>query len=81
MMHHAALWATVSRIAEINNISCSCLARKCDLDPTTFNPSKRLSKYGQPRWVSTETLYKILRGTNITPMEFANIFQSFLDQE
>ena len=81
MMHHAALWATVSRIAEINNISCSCLARKCDLDPTTFNPSKRLSKYGQPRWISTETLVKVLITTHTSPAEFANIFQSFLDRD
>jgi len=81
MTHHAALWAAVNHIAKINNISCSCLACRCGLDSTTFNPSKRFSSHGQPRWVSTETLYKILRGTNITPIEFANIFQSFLDQE
>ena len=81
MTHHNALWATVSHIAEINNISCSRLARRCDLDSTTFNPSKRITKYGQPRWISTETLAKILITTNVSAAEFAQIFQMFLDKE
>ncbi len=81
MVHHAALWATVNHIAEINHISCSCLARRCDLDSTTFNPSKRCTKYGQPRWISTETLTKILIATHTSPIEFAKILQTFLDPE
>ena len=81
MMHHAALWATVNYIAQINNISCSGLARRCDLDSTTFNPSKRLTKYGQPRWISTETLAKVLITTHTSPVEFARMLQMFLDQE
>ena len=81
MTHHNALWAAINHIAKTNNISCSCLACRCGLDSTTFNPSKRLTKYGQPRWISTETLSKVLITTNVTAAEFAQIFQTFLDKE
>ncbi|MBE6461493.1 MAG: hypothetical protein E7006_01465 [Alphaproteobacteria bacterium] len=81
MTHHAALWAAVNRIAEINNISCSCLARKCKLDASTFNRSKHFSTCGQPRWITTETLAKVLIATHTSPIEFARILQDFLDKE
>jgi len=81
MTHHNALWATINHIAKNNEISCSCLACRCGLDSTTFNPSKRITKYGQPRWISTETLAKILVATNVSAAEFAQIFQMFLDKE
>ncbi len=81
MSYHNALWDTLNHIAEINHISCSCLACRCGLDSTTFNPSKRLTKYGQPRWISTETLAKVLINANITPIEFAQIFETYLKQK
>ncbi len=81
MTHQAALWATVDYIAKVNNISCSHLARICNLDATTFNRSKRSSRYGQPRWISTETLDKILTNTKTTPVEFAQIFESYLGEK
>ena len=80
MTHHAALWHTISVIANDNNLSRSAMARICGMDATTFNPSKQFSSHGQPRWISTETLSKILRATGTTPIAFAQIFQSFLDQ-
>ena len=79
MTHHGALWATIGKIARNNNKTTSGLAKLCRLDSTTFNPSKHFSTYGQPRWISTETLAKILINTNTTPAEFAEIFQFFLD--
>lgn len=75
-----ALWKTINYIAFMHNESCSCLARKCGLDANIFNISKRKSKYGQPRWLSTKTIATILESTNMTFIEFAQIYQSFLDQ-
>lgn len=81
MKHHTALWMTISYIAQTNQISCSALARKCRMDATTFNPSKQFTSTGQARWISTETLAKILNNTNTTPAQFAAIFQAFLDNK
>lgn len=80
MDYHAALWDTISHIAKNNGTSCSGLARRCGLDATSFNHSKRFSAQGQPRWISTETLAKVLITTNTTPKEFADIFQSILNE-
>ena len=79
--YHCALWQTVNHIAEQNNVSCSRLAINCGLDSTAFNVSKRISKYGQSRWLSGDTLVKIIRTTNITPIQFAEIYQHYLDQQ
>lgn len=80
MCYHKALWDTICRIAKNNNMTCSGLARKCGLDATSFNHSKHFSAQGQPRWISTETLAKVLLTTNTTPKEFADIFQSILNE-
>ena len=80
MTHHDALWATICYVAQLNNTSCSGLARMCNLDSTTFNQSKRYTAYGQPRWISTETLAKILCNTNTTPVQFALWFQDFINK-
>lgn len=79
MKYHKALWDTIGYIAKKNNTSCSGLAKKCGLDATSFNHSKRQSANGQPRWPSTETLAKVLITTNTSPKEFADIFQCILD--
>ncbi len=81
MTYHNAIWESIGYIASINNTSCSGLARKCGLDATIFNRSKRQSVNGQPRWISTETLAKVLCETNISPVQFAKIVQRFLDSE
>jgi phage repressor protein C with HTH and peptisase S24 domain len=44
------------------------LARRAGLDPTTFNPSKRITKQDKPRWPSTESIAKILHAT-ATPFD------------
>lgn len=79
MDYHSALWKSIRSIATKHNTSCSGLAKKCGLDATSFNHSKQYSVNGQPRWISTETLAKVLKTTNTTPMEFAKIFQDILD--
>ncbi len=81
MNYHSAVWKSIAYIASANNLTDSGLARKCGLDATAFNPSKRLTRYGQPRWISTATLAKVLDKTNTTPIQFAEIVQMFLDQE
>lgn len=79
MNYHKALWDTIGYIAKNNHTSCSGLAKKCGLDATSFNHSKRQSANGQPRWPSTETLAKVLMTTNTSPQEFADMFQEMLE--
>ena len=74
MFTHEDLWNAIEIIARKNNMTCSGLARASGLDPTTFNKSKRASKYGQPRWLSMETISKVLTATNTTADQFANMF-------
>ncbi len=71
MITHQTLWSGIDKLALANHLSCSGLARLAGLDPTIFNPSKRVSKYGQPRWVSIETLAKVLNKTHTSLHEFA----------
>ena len=63
-MTHDDIWNAIERFAHAHNLSCSGLARRCGLDPTTFNKSKRYSPNGQPRWPSTQSIAKILSATN-----------------
>jgi len=71
MLSNESLWRAIERLAHDNNLSCSALARISGLDPTTFNKSKRASKYGQPRWLSIETIAKVLDATHTTFSQFA----------
>ncbi len=79
--HHNALWNTVNCIAEQRGKSCSGLAVACGLDATAFNKCKRCSRYGQSRWLAGNTLVKIMIATGMSPIQFAQIYQSFLDKE
>ncbi len=81
MRYHNALWRAIGYVADKNNMTYSGLAVKCGLDATTFNISKHKTCHGQPRWISTQTLAKILTQTHTTPIEFAKIFQMYLDQD
>ena len=49
---NAAMWKSMDYLAQKMKISCSRLAKNGGLDATTFNKSKRKSKYGQLRWLS-----------------------------
>lgn len=72
-LSHARLWRAVDRLAETHGLSPSGLARKAGLDPTSFNPSKRLGPppAARPRWPSTESLNRILEVTGASLTEFA----------
>jgi len=63
MFTHAQMWQGIDRLARHHGLTPSGLARRAGLDPTTFNPSKRITKEDKPRWPSTESLAKILSAT------------------
>lgn len=69
-MTHQDVWQAIDKFAFQNNMSCSGLAKFSGLDATTFNKSKRWSKYGQPRWPSTGSIAKILNSTGTTMEDF-----------
>ena len=79
--YHSALWDTVNHIAQMRNTSCSGLAVQCGLDSTSFNQSKRKTKCGQLRWLSMMSVAKILMATEMTPVQFAEIYQKYLNKE
>jgi phage repressor protein C with HTH and peptisase S24 domain len=65
-MKHQDVWRALDTLAAEQGLSPSALARRAGLDPTTFNPSKRIMPDGRPRWVSTESLAKVLDATGTT---------------
>jgi phage repressor protein C with HTH and peptisase S24 domain len=77
LMTHEDLWRAIVKLAASRNMSCSGLAKFSGLDATTFNKSKRFSKYGQPRWPSTYSLAKVLNATGITMSEFVQFMPPY----
>lgn len=71
MLTHDWIWQAIDRLASSKGLSASGLARLADLDPTTFNRSKRFTPEGRPRWPSTESISKILSATETSLDEFA----------
>ena len=69
-MNHEDIWDAIERFATDQKMTCSGLARRGGLDPTTFNRSKRWSREGQPRWPSTQSIAKILAATGKTIDDF-----------
>lgn len=70
-MKHGDIWRALDTLAEENGLSASGLAKRSGLDPTTFNPSKRIMPDGRARWPSTESLSKALDATGATLDAFA----------
>ena len=68
MLTHAQVWSAIDRLAARAGLTASGLARRADLDPTTFNKSKRITAQGRARWPSTESIAKALAATGI-PLE------------
>ncbi|OKH89122.1 helix-turn-helix transcriptional regulator [Thalassospira sp. TSL5-1] len=73
MIKHDLIWAALDKIAEEKGLSPSGLARLAQLDPTTFNRSKRNTVAGKPRWPSTESIAKVLSAANVTFREFSEL--------
>lgn len=70
---HAQIWGALDRLAARAGLSASGLAKKADLDPTTFNKSKRITPEGRPRWPSTESVAKSLAATNTSVSTFVSL--------
>lgn len=70
MFTHDQVWHGIDRLARERGLTASGLARRAGLDPTTFNPSKRVTKQRKPRWPSTESLAKILNATGTSLDDF-----------
>jgi phage repressor protein C with HTH and peptisase S24 domain len=70
---HAQIWGAIDRLAARAGLSASGLAKKADLDPTTFNKSKRITPEGRPRWPSTESVAKSLAATNTSVSTFVSL--------
>jgi len=76
MLTHKKLWQAIDAVAGNCGLTASGLARKCGLDATTFNVSKRLSPDGRERWPSTETLSKVLEVAGMDLVAFGELVNS-----
>lgn len=75
-LNHQEIWSAIDKLALRMGVTPSALARKAGLDPTSFNRSKRTGDIqGRPRWLSTESLAKVLTATGVSFMEFAALAQ------
>lgn len=72
-LDHQEIWAAIDKLAARLDMKPSGLAKMAGLDPTTFNPSKRAGADAdsRPRWLSTESLAKVLTATGVSFAEFA----------
>jgi len=69
MLTHMQIWRAIDALAERHNMSPSGLAKLANLDPTTFNKSKRAAG-GKLRWPSTESIAKVLTATGASLEDF-----------
>ena len=72
-MRHDDVWRAIDAMAAEHGLSASGLARKAGLDPTAFNPSKRIGPDGRARWPSTESVAKVLNATGEGIEAFASL--------
>lgn len=70
---HEWIWQAIDALATRHGLTASGLARLANLDPTTFNKSKRFTPDGRPRWPSTESISKILVATGTSLDEFVEL--------
>ncbi|MFN3448559.1 MAG: helix-turn-helix transcriptional regulator [Roseococcus sp.] len=70
-MRHDDIWRAIDSLAAEHGLSPSGLARRAGLDPTAFNPSKRVGPDGRARWPSTESIAKVLGATGAGIETFA----------
>jgi phage repressor protein C with HTH and peptisase S24 domain len=70
-MRHEDIWRALDALAAEYGLSASGLAKKAGLDPTAFNPSKRVGVDGRARWPSTESIAKVLDALGARMDDFA----------
>ena len=73
MLTHGNVWTAIDALARRYGLTPSGLARCAGLDATAFNPSKRVTTEGRPRWPTTESLAKVLGATGATIEEFVDL--------
>lgn len=73
MFSHKQVWNAIDVIAERYGFSPSGLAKKAGLDPTSFNPSKRIGPTGRPRWPTMESVSSVLQASGASVDEFMEI--------
>jgi len=73
MLTHGKIWTAIDALARRYGLTPSGLARRAGLDATAFNPSKRVTTEGRPRWPTTESLAKVLGPTGATIEEFVDL--------
>ncbi|MFT8776854.1 MAG: helix-turn-helix transcriptional regulator, partial [Gluconacetobacter liquefaciens] len=73
MIRHDDLWRALDTLAAERGLTPSGLARAAGLDPTSFNPSKRTTAAGRPRWPGTESLARVLDVTGLSLEAFARL--------
>ncbi len=72
-VRHEDIWRAIDALAAERGLSASGLARKAGLDPTAFNPSKRIGADGRARWPSTESISKVLSATGASLEAFSSL--------
>jgi phage repressor protein C with HTH and peptisase S24 domain len=73
MLSHKQVWNAIDTIAERYGYSASGLAKKSGLDPTSFNPSKRMGPDGRPRWPTMESISRLLAASGAGVEEFSDL--------
>ena len=73
MFTHKQVWGAIDAVAERYGFSASGLAKKAGLDPTSFNPSKRLGPDGRPRWPTMESVNRVLDASSASVEEFMEL--------
>ncbi len=76
MFTHKQVWGAIDTIADRYGFSASGLAKKSGLDPTSFNPSKRLGPDGRPRWPTMESISRVLNASGASVDEFLDLLTS-----
>ena len=76
MLTHGKIWTAIDALARRYGLSPSGLAKRAGLDATAFNPSKRVTTEGRPRWPTTESLAKVLSATGATLDEFVDLLEA-----
>jgi phage repressor protein C with HTH and peptisase S24 domain len=74
-MRHTDVWKAIDRLAERNGLSPSGLAKAAGLDPTAFNKSKREAADGSPRWLTTESIARVLHAVGASLEDFAALVE------
>lgn len=80
-MQYEQVWDAVDKLARLNGLSPSGLAKKAGLDATTFNKSKRVRPDGKKRWPSLDSINKIISACNISFEQFYNLIDEELQPE